>query len=84
MGLKKTKKLGLKKETLRRLGALTAEQLRAVAGGALLAIDLNKVVIETTNCLNLDSFACAGILTGGGVKTVSCDTHCQTSAGCYY
>jgi hypothetical protein len=77
---KKTKKLALKKETLRQLGALTQEQLRAVAGGALLAIDYNKlVIVETTQCLYADTSLCAGIKTGGGsILTVSCDTRCET------
>ncbi len=80
MGLKKTRKLAVKKETLRQLGALTDDQLRAAAGGLLLAVDYNKLVIaQTTNCLNVDTTVCAGILTGGNVRTaISCDTKCET------
>ena len=74
---KKTKKLALKKETLRQLGALTDDQLRAAAGGTL----VKYVVIQTAVCLPVETGLCAGIRTtggGGSILTVSCDTRCET------
>jgi hypothetical protein len=72
---KKTKKLAVKKETLRQLDALTSDQLRAAAGGGY------AILLYTGLCINQDTLICAGILTGGGVKTFSCDTRCETDGG---
>jgi hypothetical protein len=78
MAKKKTKKLSVKKETLRQLGALTEDQLRAVAGaGLILAYDPNKILIPQTGICLEDTSLCASIRTGGGnVPTLSCDTKC--------
>lgn len=81
MGKKTARKLSVKKETMRRLGALTEDQLRAVAGGTKLVVALDpKYVLQDPILTDGDTFICAGIVGGGGrTAIISCVNRCETT-----
>lgn len=64
---KPVRKLSVKKETLRQLGALTGEQLQKVAGGTLAYTTYCFIGFQTSKCIG-------GILGGGGGTLVTCKT----------
>ena len=77
MGKRTNRKLSVKKETMRKLNALSDEQLRAAAGGTLVVKDPS--LFFTQACLNTN--LCAGVRTGGGgypTLLASCDTRCNS------
>lgn len=72
MGKNNKKKLALKKETVRKLDALSNEQLKDAAGGALYAYNYNFYNLGGA------TLACAGWRPTG---TATCT--CEPTGGCF-
>ena len=71
----KTTKLSIKRETLRRLDALTDDQLRRAAGGTKIG-EIQQPAF-TTDCGFLNTTFCAGIRTTGGPTIATLNQTCR-------